>query len=181
MPLLLHLDGLPGVGKTTLARLWVEENPGALCLDIDLLRRSLGGWRDDLSQSGQQARRLAYRVADQHLRDGHDVVVPQYAVSRAFVSALEDVATRAGADFLLVLLRADGEDRDRLDRRTAVAAEPQHVEAGEVIAATGYPPYEALADLVAEVPGAQVLDTRGRTAAQSLDALRDLLRRSGTA
>ncbi len=174
MPLLLHLDGLPGVGKTTLARLWAQRNPGTLCLDIDLLRRSIGGWRDALEMSGQQARRLAYRVAAQHLRDGYDVVVPQYAVTREFVAALESVASRSGAEYRLVLLAAD-EGRARLDARTAAALEPQHVEAGDVIAATGFPPFDALADLVADVPGALVLDTSRRTADESLLGLVELL------
>lgn len=165
MPLLLHLDGLPGVGKTTLARLWAQEHPGSLCLDIDLLRRSLGGWRDDKA-SGRQARRLAYAVASQHLRDGFDVVVPQYAVRHEFVEELQSVAARAGADFRLVLVTAD-EDRTRFDARTAAAAEPQHVEAGELVAATGYPAYRPLAELVAGVAGAAVLDTSSRTPQQS--------------
>jgi predicted kinase len=172
--LLLHLDGLPGVGKTTLARAWVGRHHSALCLDIDLLRRSIGGWREDLEMSGRQARRLAYRIAAAHLSDGYDVVVPQYAVSREFVAALQRVAAASGATYRLVLLTTD-DGRARLDARTAAALEPQHVEAGEVIATTGFPSSAPLAALVDDVAGAVVLDTAGRTVEQSCDDLEALL------
>ena len=77
MTRLIHLNGLPGVGKSTLARRYVEEHRFALNLDVDLLRRSLGQWQEHPT-SGLQARRLAIAAIRMHLRDGFDVVVPQF-------------------------------------------------------------------------------------------------------
>lgn len=39
MPRLIHLNGPSRVGKTTLARRYVDEHPGALVLDLDLAER----------------------------------------------------------------------------------------------------------------------------------------------
>ena len=38
MPRLIHLNGPPGIGKSTLAQLYTGEHPGVLNLDIDQLR-----------------------------------------------------------------------------------------------------------------------------------------------
>jgi predicted kinase len=66
------------VGKSTIAQRYVDAHPGALNLDIDRVRRMIGGWRDDPSSAGRAARALALAAAETHLATGHDVVVPQY-------------------------------------------------------------------------------------------------------
>ena len=43
MPRLLHLNGPPGIGKSTLARRYVEDHPQTLNCDIDVLRTLIGG------------------------------------------------------------------------------------------------------------------------------------------
>ena len=43
-PTLLLLNGAPGSGKSTLAALLTAERPGALALDIDAIKHSLGRW-----------------------------------------------------------------------------------------------------------------------------------------
>ena len=47
MPILIHLNGPSGVGKSTLAQRYVDEHPGVLNLDIDAVVSLIGGWRDD--------------------------------------------------------------------------------------------------------------------------------------
>src|SRR5699024_11891186 len=64
----LPILDLPGSGKSTLAARLAEERPLALALDIDVLKHSLGGWDEDLTRSGLQARRLAAAMIGQHLR-----------------------------------------------------------------------------------------------------------------
>ena len=44
---LIHLNGPPGIGKTTLARRYAAEHLGVLLCDIDVLRTMIGGWQDD--------------------------------------------------------------------------------------------------------------------------------------
>jgi hypothetical protein len=53
VPRLIHLNGPPGIGKSALAELYVDDHPGVLNLDIDLLRTLIGGWRDRFAESGQ--------------------------------------------------------------------------------------------------------------------------------
>jgi hypothetical protein len=82
-----------------MARLLVDEQPLALCLDIDLLRRSLGRWDQHPQRSGLLARELALAAARVHLLSGHTVVIPQFLGKLAFVERLEALALEVGAAF----------------------------------------------------------------------------------
>ncbi|MEJ7742270.1 MAG: hypothetical protein WKF73_06810 [Nocardioidaceae bacterium] len=42
MPRLIHLNGPPGIGKSTLAQWYVDNHPGVLNLDIDQVRCLIG-------------------------------------------------------------------------------------------------------------------------------------------
>lgn len=105
MARLIHLNGAPGVGKSALARRYLDDQPLAMLLDIDQIRSALGRW-EVVEESRLVARKLAVKIAEAHLRDGHDVVIPQYAGRPAFVSTLEDVARRCEARFFEVVLEA---------------------------------------------------------------------------
>ena len=166
MPRLLHLNGLPGTGKSTLARRYVGEHRLALNLDIDLLRRELGHWQDISTASGLQARRLAIAVTRQHLADGYDVVVPQLVARPDFLTQLHGVATDTGADFVEVVLRASlGTVESRFATRTEAGAEPQHVEAAQLLGDVD--PRAALEQMSAD------LDTLMRDVPGHIDVLTD--------
>lgn len=49
---LLHLNGPPGIGKSTIARRYADEHPGVLNCDIDFLRTLIGGWSVDFLRAG---------------------------------------------------------------------------------------------------------------------------------
>jgi predicted kinase len=102
---LVHLNGPPAVGKSTIATALVRRRPLALDLDIDELRIRLGGWQEH-QDSKHVARGLGLQIADWHLRSGHDVVLPQLLVDPRAVEQVEDVAVRAGAAFVEIVLIA---------------------------------------------------------------------------
>jgi predicted kinase len=135
MARLILVNGPPGVGKSTVARRYVEEHPMAFCLEIDGIRRLIGHWQDRSTESGMAARKMALAMASVHLREGHDVVVPQYLGRPEFIEALEAAADEAGVSFCEIVLmdtRADS-----LARFRARASQPElathHREAAEMI------------------------------------------------
>jgi hypothetical protein len=74
---LIHLNGPPGIGKSTLARRYVADHAGVLNCDIDMLRTLVGGWASDFPGAGALIRPAALAMIEAYLASGHDVVLPQ--------------------------------------------------------------------------------------------------------
>lgn len=104
MPRLILLNGPPGIGKSTLAQMYVDEHPGVLNLDIDRLRALIGGWRDRFAETGEIVRPIALSMVRTHLRAGHDVVMPQYLGRLSEVERFEAAAHESDAAFCEVVL-----------------------------------------------------------------------------
>jgi predicted kinase len=175
VPILLLLNGPPGVGKSTLARRYADDHPLTLALEIDGIRAMLGAWLDEPQRSGLAARKLAVAAAEAHLRAGHDVVVPQLLTRREFVAELEATAGRAGATFRELTL---------MDERAAVVERAERREEGSggfsaraLAAKQGHTladAFDAFAAALAARPDAEIID------AGSIDAAYDeLVRRLG--
>jgi predicted kinase len=131
MARLILLNGPPAIGKSTLARRFVDDHPLALNLDIDVLRTWLGRWEQHDEAKGI-ARTLALGLAQEHLVSGHDVVVPQLLARIDQIERFERAASSSGAEFVeIIILGPDEQAMDRFHQRRAqlAAGNTQHPEA----------------------------------------------------
>lgn len=109
MPRLIHLNGPPRVGKSTLARRYADDHPGTLALDVDVIAGLIGGWRDDFDTAFAVARGHGRALATRHLGEGYDVVLPQLVTSHDRGPGFEEAARDAGASYVEVALMVDDE------------------------------------------------------------------------
>lgn len=96
-----------------MARRHVDEHPGTLALDLDVLTGLIGGWRDDFFAALEVARAHGWAMAANHLRDGYDVVLPQLVTSFDRGPGPEVVAREAGATYVEVALLVDDDEHLR--------------------------------------------------------------------
>lgn len=122
MPRLIVLNGAPGCGKSRIARMYAEDHPLALNLDVDRIRDLIGRWEEQAYEAGLHARAIALAAADVHLLSGRDVVVPQFLGRPEFAEQLEELAELADAEFHEIVLMCAG-DRPR-DRLAALECRP---------------------------------------------------------
>jgi hypothetical protein len=93
MPRLIHLNGPSRVGKSTLARRYVDEHPGTLALDLDVLAGLIGGWRENFSAVLDVARAQLVTVHDRDPDPG-----------------LEETAREADTTYIELALLVDHEE-----------------------------------------------------------------------
>lgn len=166
MPRLILLNGPPASGKSTLARRYAADHPLALRLDVDVVRSLLGGWLDRPEASGAAARALALVMAREHLRAGHDVVVPQLLARPQLPEQLESLAREVGAELVEVVLDLDADDLlARFTRRTAEDGRAEHRDAADLLGRSGGLPAlvtmrAQMLAMVAGRPRARFLDSR---------------------
>jgi predicted kinase len=176
---MIVLNGPPGCGKSTLARMYADEHPLALNLDIDRVRSLIGRWREDPHAAGLLARAIALAAARAHLAAGHDVVIPQFLGRLAFLEQAEQVAEQAGASFHEIVLLDTRENAvRRYTERTGTEAGPGHVEDHEMIRQRVGPAelsamYDRLMSVIAARPAAKVVPT---SSGQVDQAYRDFVR-----
>ena len=106
---LIHLNGPPGIGKSTIASAYADRHPGVLNLDIDRVAAMIGGCGDCFSNSFEAGRLLAAAMARVHLASGHDVIMPQMMthVNAAELADFESAAAAAKAEYCRILLTAN--------------------------------------------------------------------------
>lgn len=124
-PLVLHLNGGPGVGKSTLARLWAERHPGTLLLDVDVLRTWISGWRADFVGTGAVVRPAALALLSSYVAEGGPVVLPQLLADPCERERFRDAAVGAGGRWCSVLVTAP----DAASRFAARPLDEPHLEA----------------------------------------------------
>ncbi len=106
-PLVLHLNGPPGVGKSTLAKLWADAHSGTLLLDIDALRTWVSGWHEDFAATGVVIRPLALAMLAAHVANGGNAVLPQLLADPDELATFERATIHAGGRFVEVFLEAE--------------------------------------------------------------------------
>lgn len=180
MPTLLHLNGPPGIGKSTLSALWAARHRRTLNLDIDRLHPLVGGWRDPAQDTHVLARPLGKAMAAVHLGGGHDVVLPQNITRLSEVEAFAAIAREQGADFREVVLLDDrAAALARFDDRTEDTEWNQHnrrlVESLGGVAFLGEM-YDRLLEVVERRPSAVVIRSVPGAVEETYAALEDALR-----
>lgn len=183
MPRLIHLNGPPAIGKSTLARRYADDHPGTLCCDVDVLRTLVGGWADDFVGAGGLIRPAALGMIGGYLASGHDVVLPQLLSQVPELELFEAAALDAGAGFVEVVLMdsmASAVSRFE-DRAVRDTGDPWHRQVTSAVAAAGgrdalVATYERLERVLEQRPDAIVVTSIDGAVEATYERLLDVLR-----
>ena len=134
------VNGVPGSGKSTVGRRYLDDHQLALALDIDVIRSMLGRSLEEPTLSGLAARDLARAMARTHLEAGHDVLICQFLGRVDFVDTLDRLAAATGVPFVEVVLTTGiDEAAERIRRRTRDHSRPEHSDAAILLDRAGGP------------------------------------------
>ena len=177
MPRLIHLNGPSGIGKSTIAQRYADRHPGVLNLDTDQVVSLIGGWQDDFWATLDVARELAVAMAETHLRNGRDVVMPQLATRLPEIEGFEAACGRAGAEYReIALVAGKREAVDRFAGRAACGDPARHRYIDQIVARHGGPVlleriHDHLTAYLLDRPACAVVPTDGRDPEQTYEAV----------
>jgi predicted kinase len=163
--MLIIFSGLPGVGKTTVAR-ELAHNIGAVYLRIDSMEQAILA-SGIASQPLDAGYRVAYAIAGDNLRLGRTVIADSVNPLQITRDAWVDIANRmqVGAIEIEVKCSDVREHRRRVESRIADIP-GSRLPAWEEVVSREYHPWDR---------EHLVIDTAGRTVEQSVNRIREAL------
>lgn len=106
-PKVILLNGFAGSGKTTIARLYINDHPLTVVIEGDELIVNIGDWLNH----EEQARELVFEFSKEMIKTalglGHDVIVPYLVLNAEKVAELESLALECNAIFIELYLSTD--------------------------------------------------------------------------
>lgn len=166
--MLIILGGLPGVGKTTIAR-ELARQIGAVHLRIDSIEQAIRASGVSDSTFYDAGYRVAYAVAEDNLRVGRTVIADSVNPLQATRDAWLAVGNAAQASVVEIEVKCSdaGEHRRRVERRIVD------------IPGLRLPTWEEVVSREYDAWNREhfVIDTAGHTAAQNVEILREVLSR----
>lgn len=113
MQKLILLNGPAGIGKTTIARRYVNEHPLAMSLSGDDVIVMLGRWQEHEDVARESTFALMEQMVATYLKTGNDVVVAYSLLRAADAAAFEAIARSSSVRFCEVTLMTDKADAVR--------------------------------------------------------------------
>lgn len=102
-PRLVHMCRIPGSGKTTYAKKWIEENSSFSMVQFDAVMEQLSGYRRDREQHGiveafkrweLQARAIGYHLLQSLVENERNVFFDHSATSKQHIQLVESLKKR---------------------------------------------------------------------------------------
>lgn len=109
-PKLILLIGAAGVGKTTIAQMYLDEHPLALSINGDDIIVMIGRWLEHEDEARKFVFEFTKKLARTHLEAGHDVIVPYLLTDAMHAEAFEDIASGLGVPFFEVVLSVNKQE-----------------------------------------------------------------------
>lgn len=103
-PKVILLNGFAGSGKTTIARMYVDNHPLAIVIEGDELIVNIGDWLDHEDEARDLVFALTKEMLRTALRLGHDVIVPYLVTNPEEVADLEQIAKSSDSQFFEIYL-----------------------------------------------------------------------------
>lgn len=107
---LILLNGPAGIGKTTISKMYLTEHPLALSIEGDQIIGMMGHWREHESIARELVFKHTKCMAEVHLKEGLDVLLPYLLTNADHATAFERIAEENGALFCEIILLADKDE-----------------------------------------------------------------------
>lgn len=107
---LILINGPAGVGKTTIAKMYAQDNPLTLVVDGDEVMGMIGGWRQREIEARALKLSLITAMIEVHLKSGNSVVLPYLVSDVDHVEIFETLAKNCNAHFREVILWVDRDE-----------------------------------------------------------------------
>lgn len=101
---LIMINGFAGVGKTTIAKKYIDNHPLSFYIEGDEMIVKIGQWATFEKEAREYIFELTQKIADTYLSFGKTVIIPYLLVNADHAEAFENIAEKHTVPFLEIFL-----------------------------------------------------------------------------